>query len=166
VVIIGVDPHKRQHTATAVEAAAQRVLGSVEIEADLPGYRRLLRWAQRYESRRWAVENAHGLGRHLAQWLVARGEAVCDVPSTATARGVWVRSADRGAASPAVTLGAGDLSEGLRSGHWLGCDGDLGCEAGWRSRWVRRWLLSGSGGAGWRRERGRACGRTGSGPGG
>jgi len=93
VVIIGVDPHKRQHTATAVEAATQQVLGTVEIAADLPGYRRLLRWAQRYESRRWAVENAHGLGRHLAQWLIARGEAVCDVPSTATAR---VRELSRG----------------------------------------------------------------------
>jgi len=93
VVIIGVDPHKRQHTATAVEAGRQRVLGTVEIEADLPGYRRLLRWAQRYESRRWEVENAHGLGRHLAQWLIARGEAVCDVPSTATAR---VRELSRG----------------------------------------------------------------------
>lgn len=36
--------------------------------------------------RRWAVEGARGLGRHLAQWLVARGEVVLDVPSTATAR--------------------------------------------------------------------------------
>jgi len=79
VVIIGVDPHKTQHTASAVEAGTQRVLGTVEIEAGLPGDRRLLRWAQRYESRRWAVENAHGLGRHLGQWLVARSEAVCDV---------------------------------------------------------------------------------------
>jgi len=93
VVIIGVDPHKKQHTASAVEAGTQQVLGTVEIEAGLPGYRRLLRWAQRYESLRWAVENAHGLGRHLAQWLVARGEAVCDVPSTATAR---VRELSRG----------------------------------------------------------------------
>jgi transposase len=32
------------------------------------------------------VENAHGLGRHLAQWLVARAEQVEDVPCTATAR--------------------------------------------------------------------------------
>jgi hypothetical protein len=33
-----------------------------------------------------AVENARGLGRHLAQWLVARGEVVLDVPSTAIRR--------------------------------------------------------------------------------
>ena len=61
--------------------------------ASLAGYRRPLRWATSFESRRWAVENARGLGRHLALWLVARGECVEDVPSTATAR---VRELSRG----------------------------------------------------------------------
>jgi transposase len=37
--------------------------------------------------------NARGLGRHLAHWLVARGEIGEDVPSTAT---VWVRELSRG----------------------------------------------------------------------
>ena len=46
-----------------------------------------------FDERRWAVENACGLGRHLAQWPVARGEVVDDVPSTATAR---VRELSRG----------------------------------------------------------------------
>ena len=79
-IIIGVDPHKRVHTASAVDAATNRRLASVEVEASLAGYRRLLRWAERFSDRRWAVENARGLGRHLAQWLVARGERVDDVP--------------------------------------------------------------------------------------
>jgi transposase len=39
------------------------------------------------------VENARGLGRHLAQWLLARGETVEDVPATATRR---VRELSRG----------------------------------------------------------------------
>lgn len=30
------------------------------------------------------MENARGLGCHLAQWLAARGEHVAGVPSTAT----------------------------------------------------------------------------------
>jgi hypothetical protein len=93
VVVIGVDPHKRTHTATAVQPGSNRVLATVQIEASLAGYRRLLRWARAFESRRWAVENARGLGRHLAQWLVARREQVEDVPSTATAR---VRELSRG----------------------------------------------------------------------
>ena len=92
-VIIGVDPHKRTHTASALEPGSHRVLATVQIDASPAGYRRLLRWAAAFASRRWAVENARGLGRHLAQWLVARGEFVQDVPSTATAR---VRELSRG----------------------------------------------------------------------
>ena len=42
---------------------------------------------------RWAVENAEGLGRHLTSWLLARGEQVVDVSTTATAR---VRQLSRG----------------------------------------------------------------------
>ncbi len=90
---IGDDPHKRVHTATAVEAATNRRLASLEIEASLVGYRQLTRWAAGFAEHTWAVENARGLGRHLAQWLVARGEQVDDVPSTATAR---VRELSRG----------------------------------------------------------------------
>ena len=92
-IIIGVDPHKRVHTATAVDAATNRRLASLEIDASLPGYRQLARWANGFAEHTWAVENARGLGRHLAQWLVARGERVDDVTSTATAR---VRELSRG----------------------------------------------------------------------
>ena len=45
-IIIGVDPHKRVHTATAVDAATNRRLASLEIDASLPGYRQLARWAR------------------------------------------------------------------------------------------------------------------------
>src|SRR3954447_11398471 len=91
-VVIGVDPHKRTHTAAAVDQSSQ-MLESLTIEASFADYRRLLRWADRWPARVWAVENARGLGRHLAQWLIARGETVHDVPSTATAR---VRELSRG----------------------------------------------------------------------
>ena len=92
-VIIGVDPHKRMHVASVVEPATNRQVAVLEIEASLAGYRRLLKWAGGFGERRWAVENTRGLGRHLAQWLLARGEVVEDVPSTATAR---VRELSRG----------------------------------------------------------------------
>jgi transposase len=116
-IIIGVDPHKSTHTANAVDAAANKTAGSLQIDASLPGYRRLLRWAGQFGERRWAVENARGLGRHLAQWLAARGEHVVDVPSTATAR---VRELSRGgrrkndvmdaAAAAAVAMLQGDAT--------------------------------------------------------
>lgn len=89
-VIIGIDPHKRVHVASAMEPTSHRVLGSMQVDATLEGYAQLARWAGELagrEGRRWAVENAHGLGRHLTQWLLARGERVQDVPAAATARG-------------------------------------------------------------------------------
>jgi transposase len=92
-IIIGVDPHKRMHVASVVEPATNRQVAALQIEASLAGYRRLLKWAGGFRERRWAVENTRGLGRHLAQWLLARGEVVEDVPSTATAR---VRELSRG----------------------------------------------------------------------
>jgi transposase len=116
-VIIGVDPHKRTHTASAMQPATNTVLATLQVDASLNGYRQLLRWAAGFEQRRWAVENARGLGRHLAQWLVARGEDVDDVPSTATAR---VRELSRGgrrkndvidaAAAASVAALSGDVS--------------------------------------------------------
>ena len=92
-IIIGVDPHKRMHVASVVDPATNHQVAALQIEASLAGYRRLLRWADKFGERRWAVENAHGLGCHLAQWLLARAEVVADVPSTATAR---VRELSRG----------------------------------------------------------------------
>lgn len=93
-IVIGVDPHKSTHTAAAVDPVTNTDLGSLRIEATLADYRRMLAWAKQWPQRQWAVENAEGLGYHLAQWLVARGEVVLDVPTTATAR---VRELSRGA---------------------------------------------------------------------
>ncbi|MEU3617937.1 IS110 family transposase [Streptomyces sp. NPDC006872] len=67
--------------------------GSLRIEASPAEYRRLLAWGRRWPQREWAVENANGLGRHLVQWLVARGKTVVDVPASATSR---VRQLTRG----------------------------------------------------------------------
>jgi transposase len=92
-VVIGIDPHKRTHTATALDGATHRRLATVQVDATIAGYRQLVRWAQQFPERSWAVENAQGLGRHLAQWMIARGQTVVDVPTTATAR---VRELSRG----------------------------------------------------------------------
>ncbi|MFI9536790.1 IS110 family transposase [Nocardia fusca] len=85
-IILGVDPHKSSHTATAVEARETTTIDTIRISSSLDEYRRLLQWAQRWTERYWAVENADGLGHHLAQWLIGHGERVVDVPPTATAK--------------------------------------------------------------------------------
>ena len=57
--------------------------------------RQLLAWAEQWPQRRWAVEGASGLGRGIAQLLVAAGEPVVDVPAklAARARLLWTSSA-------------------------------------------------------------------------
>lgn len=93
-IVIGVDPHKSTHTATAVDPLTNTDMSSLRIQAALGDYRRMLAWAKQWPQRQWAIENAEGLGHHLAQWLLASGEMVVDVPTTATAR---VRQLSRGA---------------------------------------------------------------------
>ena len=115
--LIGVDPHKRTHTASALEPGRTGCSPRCRSTPPSPGIGSWLRWAARFEVRRWAVENARGLGRHLAQWLAARGEQVDDVPTTATAR---VRELSRGgrrkndvidaAAAASVAALAGDAT--------------------------------------------------------
>ncbi|MGW6674004.1 IS110 family transposase [Streptomyces vinaceus] len=92
--LIGIDPHKSTHTATAVDPGNSRDHASVRIGVPLEEYQRVLDWARQWPGRRWAVENARGLGHHLTSWLLARGEEVVDVPPSATAR---VRQLSRGA---------------------------------------------------------------------
>ncbi|WP_260850844.1 IS110 family transposase [Rhodococcus sp. WB9] len=91
--MIGIDPHKSTHTATAVDSTTNKDLGSIRINASFDDYAQLMTWSKQWPDRIWAVENTSGLGHHFTQWLVGKGEAVVDIPSTATAR---VRELSRG----------------------------------------------------------------------
>ena len=84
-VMIGVDPHKASHTAAALDEHGQ-LLDYKRIPATLEGYQALRQWASQWEDRRWAVEGAHGVGRPVAQRLVADGEPVVDVPAKLASR--------------------------------------------------------------------------------
>jgi hypothetical protein len=57
-VIIGVGPHRRTHTASVLEADSHRVLATFQVDTSLAGYRSLLKGTATFDSRRWAVENA------------------------------------------------------------------------------------------------------------
>jgi transposase len=85
-VLIGVDPHKASVAVAAVEEATSELLERASFPQDRSGLRSLERWARRFPERRWAVENAGGLGRHLAVRLAAAGECVVDVPPKLSAR--------------------------------------------------------------------------------
>ena len=84
-VTIGIDPHKSSHTAAALEASGE-TLGELRLRADGATLSRLGAWAVGWPQRVWAIEGAGGLGRLLAQQLVAAGETVVDVPSALTAQ--------------------------------------------------------------------------------
>jgi transposase len=50
------------------------------------GYQAMLKAGRKYPHRTWAVEGCNGIGRHIAQRLVADGETVVDVPAKLSAR--------------------------------------------------------------------------------
>ncbi len=83
--IIGIDPHKGSHTAVAINADGT-VVTSVRVTSSRRQVDRLLAFAARWPDRVWAVEGAAGVGRLLAQQLVARGEQVRDVPPSLSTR--------------------------------------------------------------------------------
>ena len=85
-VLIGVDPHKASVAVAAVDEANGQLLERAAFPQDRSGLGSLERWARRFPERRWAVENAGGLGRHLAVRLAAKGESVVDVPPKLSAR--------------------------------------------------------------------------------
>ena len=84
-VMIGVDPHKGSHTATAIDAS-EVVLGELRVRSGAGQVERLVAWAASFAERTWAVEGAGGLGYLLAQRLVAAGEHVVDVQPKLAAR--------------------------------------------------------------------------------
>ena len=88
-VLIGVDPHKASVAVAVVDEVVGEFVECATFPQNRAGLRSLKRWAKRFPERRWAVENAGGLGRHLAGRLAAAGEeSVVDVPPKLSA---WVR---------------------------------------------------------------------------
>ena len=85
-VTIGIDPHKSTHTAVAVDRDEHQI-ARLTLAAERHQIDRLLAWAEPLDAERvWAIESAAGLGRLLAQQLIAAGERVVDVPPTLAAR--------------------------------------------------------------------------------
>jgi transposase len=84
--MVGVDPHKKSATIEAVDDQG-RVLATGRFATDTRGYRAMLGYVRRqWRHHRWAVEGAQGVGRPLAQRLLADGETVVDVPAKLAAR--------------------------------------------------------------------------------
>jgi transposase len=84
-VVIGMDPHKRSVTIEARDS--REVLRATgRFPTSTPGFRAMLRLAKQWPDRVWAIEGTNGVGRPIAQRLLADGERVIDVPAKLAAR--------------------------------------------------------------------------------
>lgn len=66
-ITIGIDPHKRTHTAVAVSGVGQ-LLDELTIPADEGGHRQLLEWTHGFqggEELRFALEDCRGVNGRL-----------------------------------------------------------------------------------------------------
>ena len=84
-VIVGMDPHKRSATIEVIDAR-EKVLAQGRFGTGQDGYKMMLAVGRRFPDRTWAAGGCGGIGRHLAQRLIADGEIVLDVPAKLSAR--------------------------------------------------------------------------------
>jgi transposase len=80
-IIIGIDPHMKTHTAVAIDAASGRKLGEKTVTCDQKGHDSLLTWARELSTMRYfAIEDCRPVSGRLERHLLPRGERVVRVP--------------------------------------------------------------------------------------
>lgn len=84
-VVLGIDAHKRTHTAVAVDEHGKR-LGTKTVPATSAGNLELVRWASQFGEHRFAVEDCRHLSRRLERDFLAAGETLVRVTPKLMAR--------------------------------------------------------------------------------
>jgi hypothetical protein len=79
------DLHKRSATIEVMDPD-EVVLGSRRFGTDQAGYNAMLGYGRQWSDRVWAIEGCQGIGKHIANRLLADGEEVIDVPPKLSAR--------------------------------------------------------------------------------
>ncbi|WP_456238364.1 IS110 family RNA-guided transposase [Micromonospora globbae] len=79
------DPHKRSATIE-VMTSDETVVGGGRFDTDRDGYMAMRKYSTQWTNRVWAIEGCQGIGRHIANRLLADGEQVVDVPPKLSAR--------------------------------------------------------------------------------
>jgi hypothetical protein len=83
--VIGLDPHKASNTIAVLDAE-ETLVARRRFENTADGLVAMLEAVSGWSDRIWAVEGANGIGRSVAQRLVAAGEMVVDVPAKLATR--------------------------------------------------------------------------------
>ena len=78
-VVVGMDPHKRSVTIE-VMTGDETILRGGRYATDEAGFAAMRRDVAGFGDRVWAIEGCRGIGRHVAQRLLAAGEEIVDVP--------------------------------------------------------------------------------------
>jgi transposase len=107
---VGIDPHKKTHTAVAVDCVTGQVVGQHTVSAEHRGHMALLDWVRGLDSeRRFAVEDCRHVSGRLQRALLGAGEVVVRVPPRLMA-GARQSTRERGKSDPidakAVALAA------------------------------------------------------------
>lgn len=106
-IVVGVDPHKKTHTAVAAKSTGEPV-AEVTVKARLKGHERLLSWARDLDPERvFALEDCRHVSGSLERFLIVRGERVVRVPPKLMA----------GARRSARTSGKSDGVDALAVAH-------------------------------------------------
>jgi transposase len=77
--VVGIDAHKRTHTAVAVDEVGKKVAIKT-VASTSAGNLELVRWAQGLGEHRFAVEDCRHISRRLERDLLAAGESLTRVP--------------------------------------------------------------------------------------
>jgi transposase len=81
VIVVGIDPHKKSHTAAALEAASGAVIDQLSVPATEAGHRQLLAWMVSLGAGvRVGLEDVREVSVRLERALIEAGLSVCRVP--------------------------------------------------------------------------------------
>jgi transposase len=83
VIVIGIDPHKRTHTAAAVDSTTGEFMAELTVSATEEGHEQLRSWAHELARERaigFAIEDCRHVSGRLERRLIDRGERVVRVP--------------------------------------------------------------------------------------
>jgi len=124
-IVIGIDSHKRTHTAVAVDGTGRK-LAEKTVPARSAGHLELVHWAARFADRTWALEDCRHLSRRLSTDLLVAGEGVVRVPPKLMA-GVRRSSREPGKSDPidALAVARAALREDLPVATLDGPDRDV-----------------------------------------
>jgi len=80
-ITIGIDAHKRSHTAVAVDELGRQLGSKTTPATTTKDHLAIIRWADQFGAERtWAVEDCRHLSRRLERDMLAAGETIVRVP--------------------------------------------------------------------------------------